>query len=124
MQNFARNAPKGGASSFGTRDRIQKKLYDWIKRVSVKLGAAGLHWGLKEPPGGVEVRVERAFREWTQRWAAGPKIAAFSGKTLTPVAAPRVEEVAAGKFVILAALRAGLFESVGAAAADPVPCDT
>ena len=38
----------------------QKKLHDWIKRVSVKLGAAGLHWGLREPVGDVEVRAERA----------------------------------------------------------------
>ena len=38
-----------------------RKLYDWIKRVSVKLGSAGLHWDLPEPPGDVSVRVERAF---------------------------------------------------------------
>ena len=65
----------------------------WAKRVSAKLGAAGLYWGLQEPLGDVEVRVERAFREWTQYWGAGPKLASVSGRTLPPITAQSVEEV-------------------------------
>jgi hypothetical protein len=70
-----------------------KKLYDWVKRTSLKVGNAGLHWDQPEPPGGTEERVPKACLEWTQFWEGGDKIEKAAGRVLKPVSAVRVEKV-------------------------------
>ena len=77
---------------FKTASRDPKTI-DWVKRAGLTVGAAGLHWGMVQPPVELSGRVDFAFKEWTQYWGQGQAVRPVKGRILPPITAEQVENV-------------------------------